>query len=398
MRIITRGTMAVIGAALVIGAGRPTAIAVRVPAAGSRGWRVVQYFGQCSSAGVQSVTATGPLGAWATGQAWRFQCDRPGLLIARWDGRTWQDLRPPAAFGVAAGQESVGHAVAALSGSYSRTFVNRASFPHMAIESFALLWRSGRWRTFRLADGATFFSAVTFSWTNAWAFGGIAHDIVSPQDQDPYAVRFNGKRWRSVAIPVLPLGTAAPSARNIWAVGPVPSTTQPGQTYDLAHWNGKRWSTVALPFLQDVSGAFSGASVVSDGSHGAWVAADLDSFNQDEGVLVHVGGALLHWTGRIWTEVQLPFKTVGLGPLSRDGRGGLWVASLRAPLCTACDDLEMAHYRAGRWAITRLRVPGATVTAMRLIPATTNVWASASGALASDGQSDTTGVIFKYGP
>lgn len=390
--------MAAICAALAIGAGGPAASAMRAPGGGSAGWRVVQYFGQCTSAGVLSVTATGPLSAWATGQAWRFQCDQPGLLIARWDGRTWQDLKPPKAFGVAPGEQSIGDAVAALSSSYSWTFVNRARYPDAAVESFALLWRNGSWRTFRLPDSTTFFSAVMFSRSDAWAFGGIAPDVESPRDLSPYAVRFNGTRWRSVAIPVVPLGTAAPAPRNIWAVGPVTASDQPTGTYELTHWNGKRWSTVKLPFLQDVSGYFTGASVVSDGSHGAWVAVDLESFNENQFTYVPSGGALLHWTGRVWQEVRLPFKTVGLGPLAHDGRGGLWVASMRPPLCTACDDLDMGDYRAGRWTIKRLHVPGATVTAMRLIPGTTSVWASAAGALASDGQGDTTGAILKYGP
>jgi len=392
MRRSARAAVAVIGAVLVIGVGWPAASATRMAAARTPGWRAVQYFGQCTSAGVQSVTATGPAGGWAAGQAWRFQCDQPGLMIARWDGRAWQDLRPPAAFGVTPSGESIGHAVAALSPTYAWTFVNRASFPHPAVESFALLWRNGHWRTFRLADGATFFSAVAFSRSNAWAFGGIGTNVFSPTQLDSYAVRYDGKRWRSVPIPVLPMGTAAPSPSNIWAVGPAP-----GDVYKLAHWNGRRWRTAALPFLKDVTGSYSSASVVSDGSGGAWVAAGTQTFNnQDE--YVPAGGALLHWAGGTWHEAHVPFTTVGLGPLSRDGHGGLWVASYRAAQCTACDYLEMGRYRARHWSLSRLRVPGATVTAMRLIPGTTSVWASASGALASDGQSDTIGVIFKYGP
>ena len=391
MRRSAREAAAVIGAVLVIGAGAPAVSAARIAGARTPGWRAAQYFGQCTSAGVQSVTATGPAAGWATGQAWRFQCDQPGLLIARWDGRAWQDLRPPAAFGVTPRGESIGHAVAALSPSYSWTFVNRTSFPHPAVESFALLWRNGRWRTFRLADGATFFSAVAFSRSDAWAFGAIETDVYFPTDRSPYAVRYNGKRWRSVPIPVLPMGTAAPSPRNIWAVGPVPNGSQLPPYY-LAHWNGRRWRTATLPFPQDGTGTYSSASVVSDGSGGAWVAART----QDE--YARGDGALLHWAGGTWHEAHVPFTTVGLGPLSRDGHGGLWVASYRAAQCTACDYLEMGHYRAGHWALSRLRVHGATVTAIRLIPGTTSVWAAASGALSSDGQSDTTGVIFKFGP
>jgi hypothetical protein len=59
-----------------------------------------------------------------TGQAFGFQCDRPGLLIAHWDGRLWRELTPPPGFADLS-QDAQGTSVAALSASYAWAFVNR---------------------------------------------------------------------------------------------------------------------------------------------------------------------------------------------------------------------------------------------------------------------------------
>ena len=104
---------------------------------------------------------------------------------------------------------------------------------------------------------------------------------------------------------------------------------------------------------------------------------------------------LLHWTGSGWVDVKLPFQTRGLGPLSHDGHGGLWIASVPPACCVA---LNMAHYNAGRWSVMPVAVPadGVTVTAMRLIPRTGSVWAG--GYLVSGTNGDMFSAMLKYGP
>jgi hypothetical protein len=380
MRVM--GRVMVVAEVIAVGAVALTIGAQAAGAGASPGWRLVKYFGACQSDGVLSVAATGARDAWATGQAYRFQCDRPSLLIARWDGRSWRDMTPPPGFaGVSA--DALGTSVAALSGSYAWAFVNRAVSPSRPTDSFALLWRDGRWRPFRLTPGARVTSAAVFSPSNAWAVGFIG--------DSRYAARFNGTRWRRVPIPVRAAAAAFAAPRNIWVVGPQ-------RPLALAHWTG-RWQTIPLPPGLAPSGGFIDHPwVVSDGSRGAWVALTVQlGGGRDR----NIGGVLLHWTGSKWENLTPRFPTLGLGPLSPDGHGGIWIASSSSTSsvgCPSCDINAMFHFRQGVWSKTPVNVPGLTVTAMRLVPGTNSVWASGTNVPVPGGQGDAVGVMLKYGP
>jgi hypothetical protein len=387
MRITgTVRVLAVAGMMLGVSAGLPAvgAGAAGTGAGASPVWRVTQYFGACQSDGVMSVSATGARDAWATGQAFSFQCDSPGLLIAHWDGRSWHDLTPPPGF-AGVRNDAIGTSVAALSPSLAWVFVNRAVSATHPPGSFALLWQGGRWRQFRLPDYVQVSSSAVFSPSDAWALGTIAGH--------KYAARFNGKRWKPVPIPVRPQDAALAGPRNIWAVGTLAGLDSP-QSLALAHWTG-RWHNVPLPTGIASRPDRISARVLSDGSGGAWVAITVLS---NIGEHPPIGGKLLHWTGRKWLFVKVPFPTLGLGPLARDGRGGLWVASTSSPACPGCDISAMFRYNAGTWSMAPVNVPGLTVTAMRLIGGTTSVWASGANVPVPGGEGDTVGVMLKYGP
>jgi hypothetical protein len=337
-----------------------------------------------------SVAATGADDAWATGQAFGFQCDRPGLLVARWDGKSWRELTPPPGFG-GASRDAMGISVAALSASYAWAFAIRDAPPYL-YDGFALLWRDGRWRTFRLPGSYAYVnSAAVFSRSNAWALG------FKGRSGSRFALRFNGMRWRQVPVPVNPSDAAFPGPRNIWVAGATPS---PRSSLALAHWTG-RWRTIAFPTDLVPGGNITDVQVVSDGSRGAWVAVSTLSVSS-VGVKV-TGGALLHWTGSRWQSIKVPFPTGGFGPLSHDGHGGLWIASSNSTdttggVCPACDINAMFHYNGGTWSRTLIHVPGLIVTAMRLIPGTASVWASGTNVPVPRGQGDAVGVMLKYGP
>lgn len=391
------GVVAGLSAALLASAATPLAGAFQLAhasrPAGSRpaGWRLVKYFGDCSSAGAQSVAVTGASDAWASGEAFRFQCDTPGLLLAHWNGRSWRDLPPPPGFSFSdRDYVSVGYGAAALPGSYAWTFVVRTNFVTMINESFALLRAGGRWRAFRLPDGSKLTSALAFSRTDAWAFG-----YINPASPAAYAIRFDGRRWRPYYVPVVPQATASAGPRSIWAVGP--SGKYPdAAVYALAHWTG-HWR--ARPFPAGVVPAddsLIASWVAPDSASGAWVDADLAVFTGAPAPTDR-GGVLLHWTGGAWKVVKIPTGIVSLGPLARDGHGGLWIAGY-SKQCSGCDNLTMLHYRAGAWSRTRLRIPGAVVTGMRNIFGTRSLWASATGVLAPGNQGDAVGAMLKFGP
>jgi hypothetical protein len=344
------GVPAASGVVLALG---NAAFAAVVPPGGSAttsGWHVQTEFDRCSTdtggGQVLSVSATGPANAWAAGTC------VPPALIAHWNGKSWREVQPPAGSGQAS-------AVASLSGSYTWTFLQRGAV--LSTHDFALLRHDGRWTAFQLADNSSINSAVVFSRSDAWGFGTVGRGA--------YAVRYNGRSWRRVAIPVVPLATAAPKPDNIWAVGPAVGQSHP-QSYQLAHWTG-RWQVRPLPKLSlPAQAGIAGVSVVGAGPGAVFVAVEV--FPQ--------GGVLLQWNGTRWSNVPLPVPVSFLGPLAHDGHGGLWVASVPTSGNPAADVVMLHRSPSGAWlqsaaVHTNCGDCQLIVNAMRLIPGTGSVWA-----------------------
>ena len=388
MRMVSiRRASAVTGLAFLIAAALPAAGAAGGQVSASPGWRVVKYFGACQPAGARSVTATGARDAWSTGQEFRFPCksESPGLLIAHWDGRTWRELSPPKEFS-GPSHEWYGTAVAALSASYSWTFVNRALARSVAEEeqSFALLRSGHRWRAFRFADGLDVNSAWVFSRSDAWAFGTF-DGPVDASGPRVYAEHFNGRDWRPVTAPVTAFDAAFAGPRNIWVVGRVRQSA-PGSLVALVRWTGRWQKPILLPASIGPTAAHIWAAWVVPSAHGPWVAVR-------DWCCREPAAALLHWTGSRWQIIKVPFPTFGLGPLVRDGHGGLWIGSAT---CPGCDANTIYHYSAGTWSKAPLNSSRLNLTAMRLIPGTDSVWASAFGL--PHGHGGFIGAVLKYGP
>jgi hypothetical protein len=149
----------------------------------------------------------------------------------------------------------------------------------------------------------------------------------------------------------------------------------------------------ALPRSASRRRLFRGVSVVADGSDGAFVVADLVTPGSPGAGVPE----LLHWTGKAWKPVKLPIPVQELGPMAHDGHGGLWVASVPASLnCSdECFNIDMLHRgAAGTWSMTIVQVDNLGLTAMRLIPGSTSLWASGS----VSGGNDFAPVMIKYGP
>jgi len=190
-------------------------------------------------------------------------------------------------------------------------------------------------------------------------------------------------------VPVVPESTADPAPGNIWAVGPVASAANQ-RRFALAHWTG-RWKTIPVPArLLPAGASVDYAWVVSDSARGAFVVA---------GISARPGWVLLLWTGSTWVKIATPAAADFIGPIARDGHGGLWVASVPPGTCpgTACDTVTMLHRTAtGTWTRTVVKVANLGLTDMRLIPGTRSVWASGNIITGSTG--DFVPVILKYGP
>lgn len=185
-----------------------------------------------------------------------------------------------------------------------------------------------------------------------------------------------------------PISAAAPTRRNIWIAGTAKSGFR-GRDL-LAHWTGRRWRTIAFPKFKVPAGfgLFPGW-VVAGGKAGAWVSATISTFSGAGSSTL----LLLHWTGKVWVRIKPPFHTDDLGPLVRDGHGGLWLAGTNCG-ATTCRTPVIAHYSAsGAWSLSRTRPLDTEVLDMRLIPGTRSVWAGGitAGSIGS-------AVMLKYGP
>ena len=161
-------------------------------------------------------------------------------------------------------------------------------------------------------------------------------------------VRFNGRRWLRVPSPLVPQDASAPAPDDIWAVG---TLTGPGDVWAAAHWDGNSWRALRFPRLHlPPSAEIANAAIVGFSAHDAWIDIGLDS----RGVAPYPGIIVLHWNGRAWSRLPVPYRTLVVGDISRDGRGGIWIYAT-GPATPAGPPVYLYHYRNGQW--SRQRAP-----------------------------------------
>jgi hypothetical protein len=110
-------------------------------------------------------------------------------------------------------------------------------------------WTGNAWHASGFPAKLILDSAADVGPGDVWAFG-----VTRPtaDTTTPYAARFNGQAWHKVALPIAPL--ASGTAKGIlWAVGPTTATASrpPGKQRIMAgYWNGRSWRTLAMPKLK----------------------------------------------------------------------------------------------------------------------------------------------------
>src|SRR5215468_645926 len=363
----------IISAGVAVSSGVVSAQAATVP-----GWRIVQTVGAPGGLSeVMSVSATGANDGWAAGIVGSGMGPSP-LLAERWNGSAWHML-PGTAGLVPTGVDNA--VVEADSAADAWVFAGTSG----GVKDFtdALHWNHGRWTTTRFVNWSAVTSAAVFSPSNAWAFGMV----ILPKFR-LLAERYNGKGWRNVTMPVVPEGTSALGPRDIWAVGPVtPASAKPVDA--IANWNGTSWRSVRFPRLRLGTGvSIVNPNVVALSRNNVWVASSLG-----KGMGIFPGALLLHWNGSRWRHVRTPFPTEEVGPLTRDGHGGIWISAIGSSKgLHAC----FYHYSHGAW--TRVRVPTVPanttqISSIRSIPGTRSVWA---GGEILPGDGSARGVVLKF--
>ena len=369
-----RRSLPVAAAAVAVSAcAAGSAVALSAPAAPGAvapGWRIAQFLPGAVPGG---FSVPGKNDAWLAGETCGSDslCDR--VFVRRWDGAAWRTLKLPRALTATAGEAGIA-AVAATSASNAWVFNLRETGPAQYTTTTALRWTGKGWGApARLA--AYINAAVALSADNAWAFGSPAAD-----PQGGYIAHFNGRSWSRASFPVLVQSASALSADDIWLAGTAADARGPSVV--IGQWNGKRWRSTALPDLGLPPNSWTGADVTAVTPRDAWA-------------LVSARGAgtlrsyLLHWNGKAWTRMRsaCPGTAVTYAP---DGQGGLWLAS-----ATDSGAGWFCHYTGGRWSKTAVpkragERPG--IDGMALIPGTRALWAL-GGFDADEGEA-----IFKYGP
>lgn len=140
--------------------------------------------------------------------------------------------------------------------------------------------------------------------SSCWAVG----DVVSPVENENEALQWNGKSWRRVATPQLPMdgnepgsvdvlySVACPSAADCWADGYSRDGSNPSGGMAL-RWNGRKWKTVSIP---EPGSSSDSDAVACTSASGCWAVGD---YTKSTGATLN---EVLRWHAKIWTEVSAP--------------------------------------------------------------------------------------------
>jgi hypothetical protein len=363
-----------------------TALAPAVQAAPAPGWRVgnVTQLPEGFDAYMNDVTATSAKGGWAVGYSRLSGSGHQGMLLKRWNGRTWTDVKIPAGLAPTAHAELWRVASSAWNNVWVFGIAKKKPRAETGF-AFGLHWDGKKWtrKVFpemeRPEQAASIGSngqvlLIGRAGCTAWFCKPIAH-------------RFDGKSWKKFPVPKGIGDLHARSGKDIWAtVNLADGRKTPVAKNTLGHWDGRRWRTVRMPKLASTAKRiWYFTDVYGTSAKSAWVS--IGSFSPADGYMP--GAYLGHWNGKKWRIVKFNSKDA-LREIAGDGHGGLWARSW---------DDYLVHYSGGK-VTARVRAPrpkggvGATLVSLVRIPGTRSMWAA--GSLRTRESWDI-GVIWKYG-
>jgi hypothetical protein len=350
-------------------------------AAGTPGWRIAAVYPQAEE--IESVSATSATNAWAVGQTWDVN-----LFASRWNGKKWQTIAAPRNNGGVG--PVAGATVVATAGARAWVFLPTVQEELSLTDLDAVEWNGSSWSApHDFGHLATLVAAAASGPGDVWGFGSYG---ATGGTSAPWAVRYNGKNWSRVSIPVFVSQASGNAAAGDWVMGTV--AAQPSRVQVL-HWSKGSWRNVPLPKISVPKGnqmfpGFIAAATLAN----VWATVQVRR-PDGRGLVTTV---LLHWNGAAWSKVPLP-KGVSPCGLASDGHGGSWVASYTVNKPGQLPaGLTSYHYSGGHW--TRVVVPAKPglvtnlIDNMQLIPGTRSVLASA----ALFGAHTIEGAILKYGP
>lgn len=249
---------------------------------------------------LNDVAALSAQSAWAVGRVGLCQ---PRSLIARWNGRQWEDVAVPA--GARRGWLN-GVAVTSPRNAWAVGFSGPLDGSR---RSLLLHWDGTAWRLMAhpgATGGVSLAGVAATSARHAWAVGYTGRGKI-------YILRSDGRLWWRVHVhsptgAVVLDGIAATSARNVWVVGMTSAGLGTGL---IMHWNGSEWTQTPLPGLPSGSSVL-GVAATSTGR--AWAV----------GVAGESTTLILRWNGRAWRRVAGSSRAGGLTGVAAASPRGAW--------------------------------------------------------------------------
>lgn len=299
--------------------------------------------------------------AWAVGRS-RSAAGDITALTEHWNGTAWQVVPSP---GV--GQSSSLSGVAILAAGYAWAVGSYAGDALTGGKALIEHWNGRSW--IRVPGpqpgGVSGLNAVTvISARNAWAVGGYAAQTGGTSK--PFAVHWNGRKWRRVPVPVtssgILSGVSATAWNDVWAVG---FTETAARQVMILHWNGRSWQRAAYRGPAG-SSYLSAVSAVSPTD--VWAVG-----NTIRGT--DVGPAFtVRWTGQKWARVPIPDAgTSVLSGVTAISAQNAWAAGGGA------DQAVIEHWNGAAWTAVPTSPPGAS-SDLEAVAASSasNVWAAGS--------------------
>jgi hypothetical protein len=335
------------------------------------------------------LTASGPSNAWILGIHCANQCLAVNWVLDHWNGTAWQSVALPKPYRT--GSTLLGSVATASSG---RTWLFGASAKQPGT---ALMWTGKSWGpTVRLPASPGIFAAIAVGASQAWAFGAYGN---TGEIGAPYAAHYAGGTWKQVKVPlVATLGSHASvtPVGDIWVAGEDPKTV----AAKTMVFNGKTWRTVPLPTSGPFRHGMDTSGIAAVSATNAWVLVGAYGTSADPTLY------LLHWTGKSWRQVKVPYPGIVGGvhnDLALDGRGGVWMVLTR-PVGTGSKmtiHQDLVHYANGAWSRVAAPVsPGYFLADLTLaaIPGTRSLWGVGAEVSTTKPSGTARMLILKYGP
>lgn len=316
-----------------------------------RGWQLTETYDPVE---VANIVAPGSHDAWIAD----LRTDQT-VVVHHWNGTRWRIVRAPGAMFT---DEGVVMAASSATNAWIFTYTRPAvGMPY----SVAWNWNGSGWRQSRLPAGVAILAATASGSADGWAFGELDSGRGAVE---PYTVRYNGRNWQRVAVPVLASGVSSLSD-DIWIVGQTDASLgSPAASWAMANWTGTSWHVVSLPRIQRAKGvALSRPGILALSRSSIWIDFELAS-----GVSGH-GAVFLHYNGLSWMQLRVPhWVTTWHSNMTPDGAGGFWIAM------NTLANSDMYDYRNGRWSgpdVLSKKGHYTVITATATTPGSTQPWA-----------------------